>query len=154
MSCLKAEEKVTKTPKSDTICGSRGRLPYNVPPNLNMPMIDDLLHDAFVHKKINTLCKHLDDIDSIKKGIPDLCAKLLDAAVLIDGVINHFPPVRTMHNRLGVDAEIVENPKFETALVKVQDRCDHKLTTAEKKMCSTYSILLFCLRGRSRQGQI
>lgn len=120
---------------------------YNVLPNLGMKEIDDLLPDAVAHKNIETLCKQLTDIVSITKCLQNPCTTLKDARVLLNTVIDCLPLLWTMHDRLGAYAEIVENRKFESALVIVKDGYGHKLTAAEKKLCSTYSTLLFSLGG-------
>lgn len=116
-----------------------------------MPQIINLLTDDIVHKKIDTLCKQLVDIDSISKRLQDPCRTLLDACLQFDGIKDCFLSVRTMHNCLGENAEIVENLKFESALVEEQDWYEHKLTAAKEKLCSANSILFFSVGGPGRQ---
>lgn len=53
--------------------------------------------------------------------------------MLFDGVTDFLLLLRTLHIRLGANARILENSKIKSALIKVQNRYEHKLTMAKEK---------------------
>lgn len=55
------------------------------------------------------------------------------ACVLFDRIVDCFLSVPTMKDQLGPKADKVENPVFETALVKVQESLEQRLTASEKQ---------------------
>lgn len=111
---------------------------YDVLPNLDMPEIDDLLPDTLTPKIVETLCKRHAEMDSITMRLHDPGTTLLDNCMLFDGIIDCFPSVQTMHNRLRANDGVLKNLNFESAFVKVQEEYEQKLIAAEKKLCSIY----------------
>ena len=81
------------------------------------------------NNKIEVLLKGMKYMDSITKALQSEKTDLSDVRVLFDNVIKKYPSLTTY---LGAEAEIVHNPSFESALVKIQDRKFEALTDAEQ----------------------
>lgn len=105
----------------------------DVLPELGMPEIDDLLLIEEDHIQVVSTCKKLEDIDSITKKLQDPTISISDTRALFDGMIERFSSMDCMKQRLGPKAAIVENPQFESAIVKIQDGFEHRLTPTEKR---------------------
>lgn len=105
-------------------------------PQLHVEEIDDLIPSRKEHDGILDLCKTLGSLDSVTKCLQKDSTTISEVRALFDTVIIHYP---TTEPRLGPTANIVENPEFESALVKIQRGTirdmDGNEEQAVKKLC-------------------
>lgn len=78
---------------------------------------------------IKALCNKFWELDSVTIFLQNCLTTLTDARTLFDAVIDKRA---LMHVRLGYRAGIKENPYFESACTKVQNKKEAILTSAEQ----------------------
>lgn len=100
-----------------------------------LPKLDDVELESILLSEeedilVDHLCTKLRDLDSVTKELQRSNISLAEARVLFDGVIEKYPNSK---RRLGPDSNIIENKRFESAIVKIQQNREEELTLAEKR---------------------
>lgn len=103
-----------------------------------MPGIEDLFIHEDNQADVNTCSNKPKDVESITKQLQDPSVSPLDARTLFDGVLKRFSAIHTKRHLLGPNIDVVDIPRFGTALVKIQDSFGHRPTPAEERLCSTF----------------
>jgi hypothetical protein len=98
------------------------------------PELADVLPDARQHRKIVELVEILKNLDHVTKILQTDSILLADIRTIFDKVISDYPgeQYEDLVKRLKIDADIIANPRFESAVAKVQDNNEQALTQEEK----------------------
>ena len=75
------------------------------------------------------LSKKLDDFNTVTVALKDDAVTIADARVLFDAVATTYP---MMKDRLSPQARIIDNPRFESGILKVQNKREGDLNGLEK----------------------
>ena len=98
-------------------------------PLIKLPEVDDMMPTSRQERDIEYMLKKLRDRDSVTKTLQKEDLNMNDVRDLFDGVIEEFPETS---KRLSTNADIIEDPIFESAVVKVLNKKVDELSVSEK----------------------
>lgn len=98
-------------------------------PSIDFQQFGDLLLTDTDLDDIKELCKTFVEPDSVTIALQDRSTTVAKALTFFDVFIDEHASTRTL---LGHRAEIVENPNFKSAIIKVQNNIEAMLIGAEK----------------------
>ena len=93
------------------------------------PNLHELLWLSQNHGRIASLFKDMKELQSVTTKLQSKDLTMAENRFLLDKTITLFPE---MANVIGREASIVHSPLFESAVTKIQDQKEHKLTDEEK----------------------
>ncbi|RHY49566.1 hypothetical protein DYB30_011046 [Aphanomyces astaci] len=106
-------------------------------PQLGLDDIDMLLNNSWQDRDVELLIAQLTDLNSVTLALQDKSLTLADVRLLFDDVVVQYPGAEVC---LGSDASIVEDPTFESGVVKVLQHMEASLNEDERMAIALLSM--------------
>ena len=100
-------------------------------PALEVPEIEELVLSDSANHAVDSLCITLHDLDSVTKELQEDSLTLAQARAMFVSTVKEFPETE---DRLKDTAVTIENPRFENAIVSIQNGRCGDLTLSDQRL--------------------
>lgn len=101
--------------------------------NLDEEELDAIWLSPAVERKVDVLIKKSKELDEVTKKLQRPEASIRSARAYFDTLLEDYP---RFSGRLDRDIQFIQNPHFQSELLKIQEYHEESLTSLEKKSYS------------------